>query len=325
MTRPRLPAREFIEFALTKVCPMKGPESYKVAGQSRWSTQGFTVLELVVVLAMLGVMACWWFPALARTKPLKYAYRCQNNLRQLGVAMRQWSEDHSGYLLTCQDPTVPGGTGDTSATPNLNRTRPNWITGILDFNGANPSNWDTNRDLAVSPIRNYIAKSAGLFKCPADASTVLVAGQTLPRVRSYSMSQVFARGEWLDSPGGTAPYSLNWRTYWKQSEILLPDRTFLLIDEHPDSVNDGAFASTCSGTQPLDPLSAAYIIDYPAARHNGAGNLSFADGHADTHHWQGSKIRNAPITYTATLPLNVPAEDSAVDMRWLAANTTVRK
>ncbi len=304
---------------------MKRPEHYEVTGQSRRLIRGFTVLELIVVLAMLGVMACLWVPVLARTKPASYAYRCQNNLREFGVGMRQWSEDRNDYLLTCQDPPVPGGTSDTSATPNLNRTRPNWITGVLNFDGANPSNWDTNRDIAVSPIWNYIGKSAGVFKCPADASTVLVAGQPLPRVRSYSMSQVFSRGEWLDSPGGTAPISLNWRTYVKQVEIVLPDRTFMLIDEHPDSMNDGAFASTCGGTQPTDPLSAAYIIDYPAAQHNGGCSLSFADGRAETHYWKGSKIRNAPITYTATLPLRVPAEDSAIDVRWLAANTTVRR
>ncbi len=303
---------------------MKCAKHYEIAGQRRRLNQGFTVLELVVVLAMLGMMACLWVPASARTKPASYAYRCQNNLRQLGVGMRQWSEDHNDYLLTCQDPMVPGGTGDTPATPNLNRTRPNWMSGILDFNGGNRSNWDINRDVAVSPIWNYIGKSARLFKCPADASTVLVAAQPLPRVRSYSMSQVFARGEWLDSPAGTS-ISMNWRTYVKQVEIVLPDRTFMLIDEHPDSVNDAAFASTCGGAQPTDPLSAAYIIDYPAALHSGGGNLSFADGHAETHHWKGSKIRNAPITYTATLPLNVPADDSAVDMRWLAANTTVRR
>ncbi len=304
---------------------MKRSECYKVAGQNPRLIQGFTVLELVVVLAMLGVITCLWVPVLARTKPASCAYRCQNNLRQLGVGMRQWSEDHNDYLLTCQNPPVPGGTGDTGATPNLNRTRPKWIEGLLDFNDANPSNWDINRDIAVSPIWNYLGKSAGLFKCPADASTVLVAGQPLPRVRSYSMSQVFSRGEWLDYPGGTTPFSSFWRTYVKQAEIVLPDRTFMLIDEHPDSVNDGAFANTCGGTQPQDLLSAAYIIDYPAALHSGGCNLSFADGRAETHHWKGSKIRNAPITYTATLPLRVPAEDSAVDARWLAANTTVRR
>ncbi len=304
---------------------MKCPERYDVAGQGPRFTQGFTVLELVVVLAMLGIMACVLVPASARTKPTNYAYRCQNNLRQLGVGMRQWSQDHNDYLLTCQDPTVPGGTGDTSATPNLNRTRPKWVAGVLDFTGGNRSNWDINQDIAVSPIWNYIGKSAGPFKCPADASTVVVAGQPWPRVRSYSMSQVFSRGEWLDSPNGTSAISMNWRIYVKQADIVLPGRTFLLIDEHPDSMNDGAFANTCGGTQPQDPPGAAYIIDYPAAQHNGGGNLSFADGRAETHHWKGSKIRNAPITSTATLPLNVPAGDSAVDVQWLAANTTVRR
>jgi prepilin-type processing-associated H-X9-DG protein len=169
----------------------------------------------------------------------------------------------------------------------------------------------------------YVGKAAAIFKCSQDVSTVLVAGQRLPRVRSISMSQVFSRGEWLDKTINAN--QTVWRTYDKMSGIAHPVKTFVFVDEHADSINDAAFANACTGNQPSDPQAASQIIDFPAAVHSGGCGFSFADGHAETKGWKGSKILGAPLTYTGTLPLNVPAEDSWLDMHWLAENTTVRR
>ena len=50
------------------------------------------------------------------------------------------------------------------------------------------------------------------------------------------------------------------------------------INEHPDSINFGDLAVAMNDGV---AESRVYIIDYPASNHNGAGTLSFADGHAE--------------------------------------------
>ena len=71
--------------------------------------------------------------------------------------------------------------------------------------------------------------------------------------------------------------------------------------------------------------SAARIIDFPANYHGGSCGFSFADGHVVIHKWVGSKIKHAPLYYgSRSLQLNVPAEDSWVDVKWMAKNTTVK-
>jgi prepilin-type processing-associated H-X9-DG protein len=270
---------------------------------------GFTLLELLVVAGTLVFLVLLLAPALARTRPVNRTFRCANNLRHLTVACRQWTEENNDLLL--------------AAESGLGMTRPNWVTGNLDFNGSVRSNWDINQDIVKSPLWPYLVNEAGAFKCPSDLSTVLRSGVRLPRVRSYSMSAVFGTGAWLDR--NFNPVQPIWRTYAKMGEIVLPSKTFLFIQEHPDSINDGAFASVCTGAQPLDPPGNARIIDYPAALHEGACNLSFMDGHVETHRWAGAQIRNAPVLYSGTLALNVPAGDSWIDIKWLAANTTVRR
>ncbi|HTI99403.1 MAG TPA: hypothetical protein VL527_11020 [Dongiaceae bacterium] len=261
------------------------------------------------MLAVTGLAALLLVPAPAQSRVDDRALRCLNNQRQL---MRAWQL----YATDYHDQVVASG--------NAPSGRPNWMTGSLDFMAANPSNYQTNQDLIKSPLWPYTAGQAGIFHCPADRSYVTKAGQPYPRIRSLSMSAVFGSGEWLNgSIGSPAPYL----TYAVLSDVRLPAHTFVFIDEHPDSINDGQLAVSCVGAQPGDAPGQAKIIDIPAAYHNGGVGLSFADGHAEIHNWIGSMLRSQPIVYSqgGLLPLNISAGDSWVDMHWLAANTTVKQ
>jgi prepilin-type N-terminal cleavage/methylation domain-containing protein len=265
---------------------------------------GFTLTELVVVSLVIGLCALFVYPALARTRPNGQAFQCLNNLRQLTSAWRSYANDFNDSLVAAES-QMPG--------------RANWMAGYLDFS-SNQGNWDARAYIMISPLWPYAGSDASIFRCPADPSTVTVNGVRRPRVRTYSMSQVFGLGMWLDKTAN--PSQTVWRTYAKGSDIVTPARTFVFMEEHPDSINDGAFANACTGAQPIDPPAQAQIIDFPASHHNGAGDLSFADGSAQMHQWQGGKIKPP---YGLVLPLNVPAGDSWMDIQWLAQNTTVRR
>jgi prepilin-type processing-associated H-X9-DG protein len=193
----------------------------------------------------------------------------------------------------------------------------------MNFDGGNASNYDINQDFAKSPLWRYIGKNQSVFKCPSDRSTVTVGTKIFPRLRSISMSQVFSpKGPWLTGTFNNSAPNI-WQTCLKSSSIRKPSETWVFIDEHPDGINEVGFANACTGAiTPGTPK----LIDWPANYHNGAGGLSFADGHAVIHKWKGPKIRKEPITYTYRLtsggtPLSDPQDIE--DVRWLAQNTTV--
>lgn len=270
-------------------------------------TRGFTLIELLVVIAIIAILMGILMPSLQRVRKIAQGIACTSNLRSLTIAWRMYADSNDDNLVGCQD-GMPG--------------RPNWISGGLNFSSS-PVNWDLQNDLVNSPLWSYAGKAPKVFKCPADKARVTDnLGRSVPRVRSNSMSQVFGYGEWLNSSPASRQQDV-WRTYSKFTNIVRPARTWVFVDEHPDSINDAAFANACTDAS---NSNAARIIDFPANYHGGSCGFSFADGHAIVHKWVGSKIKNAPIYNGASnLQLNVPAEDSWVDVEWMAENTTVKK
>jgi prepilin-type processing-associated H-X9-DG protein len=57
----------------------------------------------------------------------------------------------------------------------------------------------------------------------------------------------------------------------------------VFVDESEWVIDDGYFI--------VDAFSPNTWQNYPSARHNGGGDMSFADGHSEVHRWQGENTR----------------------------------
>jgi prepilin-type N-terminal cleavage/methylation domain-containing protein/prepilin-type processing-associated H-X9-DG protein len=258
---------------------------------------GFTLVELMVVVAMVGLLASTLAPSMARTKPNSASFQCQNNLRQLAFAWKMYADDNNGSLVYNMDGGNAGKAPGNEA----------WAGGWLDFSSSTDN---TNTALLIDhskyPYAAYFGpyvKTPLVFKCPADRSTALVAGGSKPRVRSVSMNNLVGTGSRTWSAN-----SVKYPRCTRFDQIKSPADMFVILDEREDSINDGEFMT--------DPDTLYQLVDYPASYHNNGGSFSFADGHSEIHRWKDP--RTMPVLQPGqilTLNINMPGD---VDVLWLA-------
>jgi type II secretory pathway pseudopilin PulG len=260
-----------------------------------------------VVIAIIAILAAMLLPVLGRAKIKAQAIQCMSNLKQLQLVFLIYPDDNSDRL------TSSGYTSPVEPTA--------WVDGWLNFDGGNLDNTDlrTLTDPKRAKFANYLT-SPGVYKCPADRSTVVVGGKLVERIRSLSMGQQWAGpGDWLDPAGfGVNGSSKKYRCYFKKSQIDSPAMRFVFIDEHPDGINAGGFANRM-----VESPGAAQIIDYPASSHDRACGISFSDGHSEIRKWRDARTC-PPVHYNNNLQLAVPSPNNP-DMIWLAERTSVRQ
>jgi prepilin-type N-terminal cleavage/methylation domain-containing protein len=224
------------------------------SSHSKQRRRGFTLVELLTVIATIAVLAALLLPILSKAKVKAQRTTCLSNLRQLGFAWALYRDDNSDYLPE----SYPGKTGD-----NLDV----WVRGDMS-KLAEAGDQELLRQGKLYPYN----RSVGIYHCSADRG-VQIGGKTVPTVRSYSMNCFMgARKVGTDTIPSTAGDYVPF--YARYSEIPHPEQAWVLLEEDERSINDGFFVT--------DPKGQIWF-DLPAispARHNYSYVLNFADGHS---------------------------------------------
>ncbi|HUA66215.1 MAG TPA: prepilin-type N-terminal cleavage/methylation domain-containing protein [Alphaproteobacteria bacterium] len=279
------------------------------------NAKAFTLIELLIVIAIIGILFAILLPVFDRAKQRALGIQCMANLRQIGTGMKMYCDDNHGYFPINLSEGLDG-----------DRTN-NWVAGMMDYGdpGEN-TNWAVLVDPRYSQLAAYV-KHAVVYRCPSDRSTQKPGLLGPPRVRSYALSGAIGCRDLAGDPRGAmdlqtylppAPAS-QWIVYTTENQMaggLGPADIYTFVDEHPDSINDGVFGNVMASS---DSSTWVWYQDVPAKWHNNSCPFAFADCHVEIHRWPNPGLI-PDVTYQGGLDNGYDQTDP--DVAWVSAHTS---
>jgi prepilin-type N-terminal cleavage/methylation domain-containing protein/prepilin-type processing-associated H-X9-DG protein len=137
------------------------------SSESAEMKHAFTLIEILVVIAIIGVLIALLIPAVQSARESARQIQCSNNLRQIGLAMHAYHEAHESFPCGAAVGLLQS-TGGMYGTPT--GTREGWRVIILPFleERGRHNAYDFAESLCVDVDNRLSSQRISAYVCPSD-------------------------------------------------------------------------------------------------------------------------------------------------------------
>jgi prepilin-type N-terminal cleavage/methylation domain-containing protein/prepilin-type processing-associated H-X9-DG protein len=224
----------------------------------------FTLIELLVVIAIIAILAALLLPALSQSKERAKRISCQNNLRQLGLALIMYGDENNSFPVLNTPTSARGSSSEICL----------WNADLLPL----------------------LANNQNLFDCPSFpdffrwTTNVSASGYFYPTNIEGNRPFCYA----INSKGvasadfGLGKQAATMTSGRKPSEIKSAANMIAIGDDTSHTTNNPTGGYKTGGWGEF-VLTYVHMTDRSwviGTIHNQGGNMVFLDGHVEWQHWQ---------------------------------------
>ena len=232
--------------------------------------QAFSLVELLIVIAVIGLLVAMLLPALSGARESARRMSCSNNLRQIGIAVHSYHETHKRL--------PPGWIVDDPNAPSCGATGWGWAAKLLPHMDQVPLALSiADFKLDIADPKNQVARTDFIasYRCPSNPNRSVFTqppsgrcgGKPSADLASSDYVGVTARSSRMVPTGGCT--SLNWSS---EDTVFAFNQSAGLRD-----IADGISHTFIIGERSCKPFPSAWAGAVPTGEHARARVLGLID------------------------------------------------